>query len=178
MSYLTGQVDPGRLQVPTAADGGEHVVTDCYACQHNLQELSALPSRERVYDDGRWRVAHAFTSALLGWMVVVPRRHVVSMAQLTAGEATAVGPLLAGLSRGLERNLGARKAYVAFFAEAEGLRISTSTSCRGWPPCPMTAAARGSLATWRNQPTSGSAQTRWIGLPINAGPSWSQRFRR
>jgi diadenosine tetraphosphate (Ap4A) HIT family hydrolase len=95
-------------------------VTDCYACQHNLQELSALPSRERVYDDGRWRVAHAFTSALLGWMVVVPRRHVVSMAQLTAGEATAVGPLLAGLSRGLERNLGARKAYVAFFAEAEG----------------------------------------------------------
>jgi len=95
-------------------------LTDCYACQHNLREPSALPSRERVYDDGRWRVAHAFTAALLGWMVVVPRRHVVSMAELTAGEATALGPLLTALSRGLERILGARKAYVAFFAEAEG----------------------------------------------------------
>jgi diadenosine tetraphosphate (Ap4A) HIT family hydrolase len=95
-------------------------VTDCYACQHNLQQPSVLPSRERVYDDGLWRVAHAFTAALPGWMVVVPRRHITSMAELTAEEAIVLGPLLAALSRGLERTLGARKAYVAFFAEAEG----------------------------------------------------------
>jgi diadenosine tetraphosphate (Ap4A) HIT family hydrolase len=95
-------------------------MSDCYACQHNQRPAATLPSRERVFDNGLWRVAHALTAALPGWMVVLPRRHVVSMAQLSAEEATAVGPVLAGLSRVLERTLGARKAYVAFFAEAPG----------------------------------------------------------
>jgi diadenosine tetraphosphate (Ap4A) HIT family hydrolase len=95
-------------------------MSDCYACQHNQRPAATLPSRERVFDNGLWRVAHALTAALPGWMVVVPRRHVVSMAELTAEEATTVGPVLAGLSRVLERTLGARKAYVAFFAEAPG----------------------------------------------------------
>jgi diadenosine tetraphosphate (Ap4A) HIT family hydrolase len=94
--------------------------TECYACRHNDQPLGALPSRERVFDNGLWHVAHAFSSALPGWMVVVPRRHVVSLSELTATEAANLGPLLAGLSEALEDGLGARKAYAAFFAEAEG----------------------------------------------------------
>jgi diadenosine tetraphosphate (Ap4A) HIT family hydrolase len=94
--------------------------TGCYTCRHNDQPPAALPSRERIFDNGVWRVAHAFSSALPGWMVVVPRRHVLSLSELTAREATSLGPVLAGLSRALERELGARKAYVVFFAEAEG----------------------------------------------------------
>jgi diadenosine tetraphosphate (Ap4A) HIT family hydrolase len=95
-------------------------VTECYACRHNDQPPAALPSRERIFDNGLWRVAHAFSSALPGWMVVIPRRHVLSLSELTTTEAATLGPVLAGLSRALEDGLGARKAYVVFFAEAEG----------------------------------------------------------
>ncbi len=93
-------------------------MTECLPCSNNAVEPALLPPRERVYDDELWRVAHAFNSALPGWMVVVARRHVVSLSELTAAEAAALGPLLRGLSSALEEVLGASKAYVIFLAEA------------------------------------------------------------
>jgi hypothetical protein len=71
-------------------------MTECHDCRHNDQLLEALPTRERVFNNGLWRVAHAFSSALPGWMVVIPRRHVLSLSELTASEATSLGPLLRG----------------------------------------------------------------------------------
>ncbi len=68
----------------------------------------------------RWRVAHAFDTSLPGWLVVLPRRHVESMAQLTAVEAAELGPLLADLGRALESVTGCVKTYVMLFAEAPG----------------------------------------------------------
>jgi diadenosine tetraphosphate (Ap4A) HIT family hydrolase len=95
-------------------------VEDCYSCRVNGQPAAELPPRERVFDDGHWRVAHAFGSAMPGWMVVVAHRHVTSMGQLTGAEGAALGPLLVALSRALERILDVPKTYVAMFAEAEG----------------------------------------------------------
>jgi diadenosine tetraphosphate (Ap4A) HIT family hydrolase len=95
-------------------------VEDCYPCRVNGQPVAELPSRERVFDDGHWRVAHAFGSAMPGWMVVVARRHVTSMGQLTGAEGAALGPLLVALSRALERTLDVPRTYVALFAEAKG----------------------------------------------------------
>ena len=95
-------------------------MSDCYSCRQNEQDLGTLPSRERVYDDGLWRVAHSFNSALAGWMVVVARRHITSLAELTPTEAAVLGPLLRALSSAMEQKLQAKKAYVMFLAEAEG----------------------------------------------------------
>jgi len=96
-------------------------MTDCYACLRNQTPSKELSPRELVFDDGNWRVVHAFGSAIPGWLVVVCRLHITSMSQLTPQEATVVGPLLSTLSAALEDVLGARKAYVAFLAEAKGL---------------------------------------------------------
>jgi diadenosine tetraphosphate (Ap4A) HIT family hydrolase len=93
---------------------------DCHSCRENAKPPDTLPPRERVYDDGLWRVAHSFNSALPGWMVVIPRRHVLSLSELTAEEARTLGPLLSALSRALEAELRVDKAYVALFAEQEG----------------------------------------------------------
>jgi diadenosine tetraphosphate (Ap4A) HIT family hydrolase len=93
-------------------------MSECLPCRNNAIEPALLPVRERVYDDGLWRVAHAFNSALPGWMVVVARRHITSLSELTAAEAAALGPLLRRLSAALEEVLGASKAYVIFLAEA------------------------------------------------------------
>jgi diadenosine tetraphosphate (Ap4A) HIT family hydrolase len=94
-------------------------MTDCYACLRNETPSKELPPRELVFDDGNCRVVHAFGSAIPGWLVVVCRRQITSMSQVTPQEATVLGPLLSVLSAALDDVLGARKAYVAFLAQAD-----------------------------------------------------------
>jgi diadenosine tetraphosphate (Ap4A) HIT family hydrolase len=93
-------------------DGG------CFSCINDV--LADLPPRERVYVGPRWRVAHAFGTSLPGWLVVLPRRHVIALDELTAEEAADLGPLLRALTSALREVLGCSKTYVALFAEAEG----------------------------------------------------------
>ena len=52
--------------------------------------------------------------------MVLPRRHVTAIDQLTVGEAADLGPLLRALTAALREVLGCSKTYVALFAEAEG----------------------------------------------------------
>jgi diadenosine tetraphosphate (Ap4A) HIT family hydrolase len=73
-----------------------------------------------VYVSDRWRVAHAFATALPGWLVVVPRRHVTALDELTTEEGAELGPLLRGVTAAMRSVLGCAKSYVALFAEAEG----------------------------------------------------------
>ena len=102
----------------------------CLTCASNVA-LADLPPRERVHVSSGWRVAHAFGTSLPGWLVVVPRRHVVALDELTAEEAADLGPLLRDLTAALRAVLECSKTYVALFAEAEGLSMSTSMSCPG-----------------------------------------------
>jgi diadenosine tetraphosphate (Ap4A) HIT family hydrolase len=92
---------------------------DCYSC---AQEAAGddTPSWERIAADEHWRVAHAINSAVPGWLVLVPRRHVTAIAALTDAEAVTLGSWQVRLSRALAQVLGCQKTYVAQFAEAEG----------------------------------------------------------
>jgi diadenosine tetraphosphate (Ap4A) HIT family hydrolase len=93
------------------------------ACDNNARFAAnpmSIPDRERVYADDSWRVAHSFDSALPGWLVVLPRRHVTAMHELTAEETAPLGTLLHTLSTALHDTTGCTKAYLMFFAEAEG----------------------------------------------------------
>ena len=94
---------------------------DCYACG-TTANIDAEPVRERIWWDGRWRIAHAIRCALPGWVVVAPARHVLSLAELSPDEAAALGPLLTAVSRALVDVTGCEKVYMALFAEAEGFR--------------------------------------------------------
>jgi diadenosine tetraphosphate (Ap4A) HIT family hydrolase len=75
---------------------------------------------ERIYVDEFWRVAHAFDSSLAGWLIVVPRRHVEAIAELTPAEAASLGTVLHRASIALTNTLRCQKTYVMQFAEAEG----------------------------------------------------------
>jgi diadenosine tetraphosphate (Ap4A) HIT family hydrolase len=99
----------------TNTAGGE----DCFSCEQTAKG-SALPIRERIYDDGTWRVAHSFNSALPGWLVIVPHRHITTVAALTPDEAATLGWLQQRLSLALENVVGCVKTYVMMFAESEG----------------------------------------------------------
>jgi diadenosine tetraphosphate (Ap4A) HIT family hydrolase len=91
----------------------------CLVCEHNGR-MDTLPPRENVAFDEHWRVAHAFGTGTPGWLVLMPRRHVTAVAELTDAEAAALGPWQVRLSRALHAVTGCGKTYIAQFAEAEG----------------------------------------------------------
>lgn len=91
----------------------------CLPCVNN-DRFDELPPRERVAADPHWRAAHTFNSTLPGWLVLVPRRHVTSIADLTDAEAAALGIWQVRLSRALRDVIGCAKTYVMQFAEQEG----------------------------------------------------------
>jgi diadenosine tetraphosphate (Ap4A) HIT family hydrolase len=94
---------------------------DCFSCRQELLGEHA-PLRERIVTTRHWRVAHCFNSALEGWLVVLPRRHVSSVDELTEEESGQFGPLLRRLAIALgdELGQGCAKTYVMQFSEAEG----------------------------------------------------------
>ncbi|MFE4550590.1 HIT family protein [Streptomyces sp. NPDC056785] len=92
---------------------------DCYACGQEA-EFDGLPPRERVDHDELWRVAHAFGTSVRGWLVLLPRRHVTAVHDLTDAEAASLGVWQVRLSRALRGVTGCHKTYVVQFAEAEG----------------------------------------------------------
>ncbi len=92
---------------------------DCFACRTEA-DAGGLPLRERISSDKHWRVAHALGTALPGWLVLVPRRHVVTLADLTDAEAASLGRWQVELSRALREVIGCERTYIAQFAEKEG----------------------------------------------------------
>ncbi|MDP9864852.1 MULTISPECIES: HIT family protein [Streptosporangium] len=91
----------------------------CYTCDQEAQ-FDTLPPRERIAFDDHWRVAHAIGTALPGWLVLVPRRHVTTVAHLSDAEASTLGLWQVRLSRALREATGCVKTYVVQFAELEG----------------------------------------------------------
>lgn len=91
----------------------------CYSCDRN-SEFDRLPPRERVAADDLWRVAHRFDGDLPGWLVLLPRRHVTAIAELTDAEAASLGSWQVRLSRALTYVVGCSKTYIGQFGEAPG----------------------------------------------------------
>ena len=91
----------------------------CFSCDQEAR-FDLLPVRERISADLHWRVAHAVASALPGWLVLLPRRHVTTIADLTDAEAASLGLWQVRISRALRTVTGCTKTYLSQFAEAEG----------------------------------------------------------
>jgi diadenosine tetraphosphate (Ap4A) HIT family hydrolase len=97
------------------------IIDDCFSCEQTPR-LADLPIRDRMYNDGLWRLAHALNCALPGWLVLPPLRHVESLADLTADEAGALGLLLQRVSVAVGEVVGCAKTYVALYAELPRFR--------------------------------------------------------
>ncbi|CCH17888.1 HIT family protein [Micromonospora lupini] len=93
--------------------------SSCLSCGQNAENPNRRPENWIASDDN-WRVSHAIGAAVAGWLVLVPRRHVVTIADLTDDEAAALGTWQIRLSRALHAVTGCAKTYVAQFAELAG----------------------------------------------------------
>lgn len=89
---------------------------DCDFCEGNRSLDTSAAPRERVLVTPAWRVI-AHRSALQGWMLLVPRRHIESLHELTVDEAAELGVLIRDATETLIKVCGAQKSYVMQFAE-------------------------------------------------------------
>ena len=90
----------------------------CGTCERLAQrDAGTAPLWDSISRSASWDVVHAYDTALLGWLVLVPRRHLESVGELTAAEAQELGELLRSVSACLKAELGCLKTYVMQFAE-------------------------------------------------------------
>src|SRR5215211_7839955 len=71
-----------------------------------------------IHNDGHWFVSHhtgPYTDP--GELIVKTHRHCESLAELTGEEADALGPVLLGAVRALERVVAAERIYAVSFNE-------------------------------------------------------------
>jgi diadenosine tetraphosphate (Ap4A) HIT family hydrolase len=88
----------------------------CSACAEITGAVSAPGGV--IHDDGMWFVSHhtgPFTDP--GELIVKPRRHCESLAELTNAETQALGPVLRSAVRALEQSVVAERIYAMSFNE-------------------------------------------------------------
>lgn len=93
----------------------------CKTCELIARrDLGESPLWDNILRTDHWDVVHAYNTSLPGWLVLVARRHIEAIGELTDEEAAELGVLLRRVSAILREVTGCVKTYVMQFAEAEG----------------------------------------------------------
>ena len=91
----------------------------CVTCELvERRDAGEAPPWDRILRTDYWDVVHGFGTSVEGWMVLVLRRHLEAVADLTDDEAIEMGLLATRLSRAMGEALGCPKTYIVQFAEA------------------------------------------------------------
>jgi diadenosine tetraphosphate (Ap4A) HIT family hydrolase len=94
-------------------------MTTCLSCRSNSGEARISPGQP-IHEGRFWVVEHAYPSSLLGWTVIVLRRHVEAIHELTSPELAELGQLQGAVARALRHALRCAKEYSVCFAEGPG----------------------------------------------------------
>ena len=93
----------------------------CYTCRSLSGERRISPG-PTIYQGRYWLIEHAYPTCLRGWLVIVLKRHVVALHELTREEFVELGELQALAVRLLHETLDSAKEYSVCFAEKEGFQ--------------------------------------------------------
>ena len=90
----------------------------CKTCELVARRDAGIaPLWDCIYRTRFWDVVHSYNTALPGWLVLVARRHIEAIDELTEEEAAELGVLLQRVSLALKEVTGCLKTYVIQFAE-------------------------------------------------------------
>jgi diadenosine tetraphosphate (Ap4A) HIT family hydrolase len=93
-------------------------MTRCHTCElTERRDRGEAPTWDSIIRTDGWDLAHAYDTAVEGWLVLVARRHITTVADLTPDEATDLGSLVRSVSTALTTTLGCAKTYLVQFAE-------------------------------------------------------------
>jgi diadenosine tetraphosphate (Ap4A) HIT family hydrolase len=82
------------------------------------RDAGQAPLWDCIHRTDLWDLVHSYNTSLPGWLVLVARRHVEAIDELTDEEAADLGLLLRRTSAALRDVVGCAKTYVGQFAEA------------------------------------------------------------
>ncbi len=90
----------------------------CYTCELvKRRDADNAPLWDSIYRTDYWDVVHSYNTALYGWLVLIARRHIAAIDEMTEQEAIELGPLIRQISTILKGITGCTKTYVMQFAE-------------------------------------------------------------
>lgn len=93
-------------------------MSDCYTCELTARrDKGEAPLWDSIFRTPHWDVVHSYNTGLPGWLVLVARRHVAAIDELSEAEAAELGSLLRCVSLSLKQVTGCLKTYVMQFAE-------------------------------------------------------------
>jgi len=93
-------------------------MSPCHTCELiQRRDAGNAPDWDCIHRTPYWDVVHSYNTTLPGWLVLVARRHITSIAELTEAEAAEFGPLMRQVSLILQDLTGCAKTYVMQFAE-------------------------------------------------------------
>ncbi|MBC7878658.1 MAG: HIT family protein [Anaerolineales bacterium] len=96
-------------------------MTDCKTCELiSRRDAKNVPLWGCIYRTQFWDVVHHNGTTLPGWLVLVVRRHMGAIDELTNEEAIELGILLRQVSLALKETTGCIKTYAVQFAEMAG----------------------------------------------------------
>ena len=94
------------------------MIEACRTCELlERRDRGEAPLWDSIVRTALWDVVHCDDTSIEGWLVLVLRRHVTAVAELTEDEAVELGRLLRSTSRALADVTGCVKTYVVQFAE-------------------------------------------------------------
>lgn len=90
---------------------------ECYTCLSLSGKKPLLPG-SRIYEGKYWAVEHAH-SAILGWLVIILKRHVEALHEVKKEESEEFIKIQQKVINLLKDQLNCQKEYVICFAEGE-----------------------------------------------------------
>jgi diadenosine tetraphosphate (Ap4A) HIT family hydrolase len=90
---------------------------DCYTCLSisGKQRISPGPT---IYEGQYWLVEHAYPCGMVGWLVLVLKRHTEALHELSKEEFAELAELQHRTAKLLHAELNSAKEYIVCFAEA------------------------------------------------------------
>jgi diadenosine tetraphosphate (Ap4A) HIT family hydrolase len=92
----------------------------CKTCElMERRNAGSAPLWDCILQTKYWDLVHSYNTALPGWLVLIVRRHIEAVDELTEPESIELGLLLRKVSAALREVTGCIKTYVVQFAEHE-----------------------------------------------------------
>ncbi len=91
----------------------------CLTCKSNSGEKRISPG-STIYEGKYWFVEHAYPVKIIGWLVIVLKRHAEALHEMSAEEFSELAQIQAKLIPLLHEELHCEKEYVVCYAEMEG----------------------------------------------------------
>jgi len=90
---------------------------NCPVCRSN-RGVERISPGSVIHEGDHWLVEHAYPSSLLGWLVIVLKRHAEALHELTEEEARELGVLQRRVALAFRDETGSAKEYSVCYGEA------------------------------------------------------------